>query len=160
MALSCPNDARRVATTGVVPDRLFHYTCEDHGLPGIESTGRLKPRPYQNSVAKMLRLPMPPFQVKLLWLTDIIDPGDGHSVGLQAVRSTCDRLAARFIVRAADAMPWPEWADRRGIAPDNRWRWALELDRDPNRWFVLERQVMGSDFERDRLWNPSASRRP
>lgn len=132
--------------------RLFHYTCDDHGLPGIQATGRLQPMPYKNSAARAMKLPEPPVKLQVLWLTDVVDPGDGQPIGLRGLYTDCNRLAARFIVRTDDAVRWTDWAEARDITTDNYWRWALELGHKPERWWVLERVVLPPDFERDWLW--------
>jgi hypothetical protein len=46
------------------PSVLWHYTCADHGAPGIDRTGELRPN----------RHPLLPELGPVVWLTDLTDP--------------------------------------------------------------------------------------
>ena len=62
---------------------LYHFTCDDHGYPGIVRTGTVLPRQH----------PFMPGLGPLLWLTDLAEPPTPESVGLTSQNLKCDRLA-------------------------------------------------------------------
>lgn len=107
---------------------LYHYTCE-HGAKALGRRGMLRPNehPLLNGA-------------RLVWLTDMMDP-DRLALGLTSDSLSCDRLAFRYIVQADDAMSWEEWARVHRVGPLARH--LLEADRSCDRWFVLERSVLG-----------------
>lgn len=103
---------------------LFHYTCRDHGLPGIREAGELRP----NEGA--------PFA--LVWLTDMAVP-DRDALGLTSNWLHCDRMDVRITVPDHPAItPWWRW---RRANPD-LWPWTAALEAAfgarPAHWFVSE----------------------
>lgn len=84
----------------VVPPVLYHYTCTDHGHPGIYGSGEV--RPGMDGV---------------VWLTDLEVPVR-DAIGLTRVSTKCDRGAVRYRVDTADrrVVSWMEF--RRGVTRD------------------------------------------
>lgn len=85
--------------------RLYHYTCKDHGQPGIDRTGLLKPNPQ-------LFLALPP----VVWLTDLPTADDAMGLGLTSTYLKCDRTAVRYVVETEKAVWWPTVA--KGLPDD------------------------------------------
>lgn len=100
---------------------FYHYTCLDHGLPGIRETGQLQP----HGIA-----------AALVWVTDLEVPVR-DALGLTSHVLDCDRTEARVLVPAHPAIePWWRW---RRAHPEHR-AWARELEDSPGarpaHWFV------------------------
>jgi hypothetical protein len=104
-----------------VPKALYHYTCLDHGHPGIYGSGLIKPG-----------------NDTLVWLTDL-DLPMRDAVGLTRVSTGCDRGAARYRVETAGLpiVPWLEF--RKGVP----WHLIEFLESFPGvmprHWFVSAR---------------------
>lgn len=106
---------------------LYHFTCIDHGLAGIEREGILRPN-FQ-----------PNLGTRLVWLTDLDTP-DRAALGLTSHTLTCDRTAARITVEWTDPIePWPSWARRNRVAQPIRD--LYEYGHFPRHWYVSEQQV-------------------
>lgn len=80
------------------PAALYHYTCRDHGEPGITRDQKLMPQ----------RQPL--LGRHLVWLTDMDTP-DAWALGLTNYTLCCDRTQVRVTVHPQ------AWADRCGIRP-------------------------------------------
>lgn len=108
---------------------LFHFTCLDHGAPGIDASGLIRPPAGPRPAG------LPP----VVWLTD--DPDiDPAALGIDPARAvvlTCDRTAVRYAVDCPVPIRWLGSSFRRKADPE--WVTAIE-DRtcgaDPARWFV------------------------
>ncbi len=118
-----------------VPNVLYHYTCRDHGEPGIAEKAKLLPH-------KQLLLGR-----NLVWLTDMPVP-DAWALGLTNYLLCCDRTETQVTVRPT------QWTDRCGIQP---WwyyrrtvhpalREALEQTGMLMHWWVTEHAVPISDI--------------
>ena len=115
------------------PRTLYHFTCADHGYPGIARSREIRPYPH-------LKLPTWP---PVVWLTDLARPSR-DAVGLTSARLTCDRLAVRLTVEAPEAVPFAE----------ARRRWRIPLDAfldltaygDPAHWYVSQEPIVGSQI--------------
>ena len=112
---------------------LRHFTCLDHGVPGI---GRREGWIATN--------PQPMLEGHhAVWLTDLDDP-DPVRLGLTSRHLSCDRTAACYLVDDTETvLPWCEWAET--LCIDRSLRSALELGhRDGARhWFVSSSPVWG-----------------
>jgi hypothetical protein len=102
---------------------LYHFTCDDHGAPGIMRDGLVRPAWH------------PLLDVWLAWFTDL-DAPPADAIGLQRGGGllTCDRTAVRFEVDAPGAVSWASWARAhrvRRVVRD-----ALEGRGMPAHWFV------------------------
>lgn len=110
------------------PERLFHFTCADHGYRAIGKRGVLRPNWH------------PFLQANLLWLTTEAAP-DRESTGLGMSIARCDRMAYRYIVTDLDdCQPWigSGWrsqAPRHAVAD-------LEAFGDPEHWWVSSSPVV------------------
>jgi len=72
-----------------VPDVLWHYTCIDHGHPGIYGSGEV--RPNQSGIA---------------WFTDLERPWP-DALGLTRVSLRCNRSGIRYrIDDTSDVISW------------------------------------------------------
>lgn len=103
---------------------LHHYTCADHGGPGIASSREIWPNrhPY-------LRTP-------LVWLTDLAEP-DRWALGLTSAYLSCDRTAVRVSVALrSEIVPWHWWAHRERVP--RVIRELLEDGAMPAHWWVCE----------------------
>ena len=101
---------------------LWHFTCADHGLPGIRETGELRPN-------ELAALP-------LVWLTDLAVPSR-DALGLTSWSLSCDRTEVRVPVPAHPAIePW--WTWRRAHPELRPWAELLEaaLGARPAHWLV------------------------
>jgi hypothetical protein len=108
---------------------LWHYTCSDHGAPGIRSDGFLR-------LSKLWGQPWAPSAV---WLTDLPFP-DRERLGLTSVLLDCDRTEVRFEVETDTAVRWKHFAAEHGIP--RQWRRMLESQgADPYRWFLSTEPV-------------------
>lgn len=108
------------------PAVLWHYTCKDHGEPGIEASGVLRPN----------RHPLVPELGAVVWLTDIDDALVARfALGLAAVDLTCDRAEIRYPVFAAEVSSLRYWPDVRAVC-DPTAVYKLERGAWPSRWFL------------------------
>jgi hypothetical protein len=126
-------------TRPVIPTTLYHYTCLDHGAPGISVDRVLRPNAHF-----LLEKP-------LVWLTDLNIP-DTWVLGLTNVNLCCDRTAVQVVVRtdthrgAMGIEPW--WCYARHTT-----RMARELIEDvglPAHWWVTEQPVLINDIHHRR----------
>lgn len=115
-----------------MPDILYHFTCSDHGMPGIERDGYLRPNPH----------PLLPELGPLVWLTDLSGFDDPVVTGLTSgTFVTCDRTEIRYPVFKAeidDLHWWPfirsRCRDRVVLADLERYGW-------PTYWWVARCRV-------------------
>lgn len=103
--------------------RLYHYTCLDHGDPGIQRDGFLRPNRHAF------------FDARLIWLTTLEQP-QREPLGLTSDRLSCDRTAVRYEVDTVHAVRWNRWARRHNV--DRRLRADLERFGMPEAWWVAE----------------------
>lgn len=104
---------------------FYHFTCLDHGLPGIRETGQLQPFTA-----------LPVLVPELVWLTDLESP-HREALGLTSELLECDRTAVRIPVQEQHSvMPWWRW---RRAHPEYQ-AWARVLEDAPGvrpaHWFV------------------------
>lgn len=114
---------------------LYHYTCADHGLPGITRHGLIAPNTH----------PLMAGLGKLIWLTDVADVEQPEQIGLTSSYLACDRLAYRFIVTTRAAVPWSALRPR--VNPEVVT--ALEAFAQPEHWYVVRRPLTPSEFMLD-----------
>lgn len=81
---------------GAEPMTLYHWTCADHGRPGIEREGVIRP-------GSDLGVNLP--QSMFAWFTDL-DAPNRDALGLTNAVAKCDRLAHGYIVDSPKVMPW------------------------------------------------------
>ena len=116
---------------------LYHFTC-GHGHAGIEKTHALRPNihPFMRGLGP------------LLWLTDLADPPTPESMGLQSTWIACNRMAHRYIVQCKAAIHWRDIRERapKDIVAD------LESFGQPERWWIVRRPVLASEFALDATW--------
>lgn len=112
------------------PQILYHYTCADHGAPGIEADGFLRP-----NLHPMLRALGP-----VVWLTDLAHIADPKVVGLTATTLHCDRTAIRYVVFATDVVGLTWWPFARSIC-DPVVVADLESYGWPTRWWIARENV-------------------
>lgn len=102
---------------------IYHYTCDDHGRPGIERDGVI--RPGIDGFA---------------WFTDL-DVPHREALGLTMHYTRCDRTAHRFEIDPDDPALTPWTVARRAVPPAYR----AALDASPGallrHWFVAETPV-------------------
>lgn len=114
----------------VVPNTLYHYTCQAHGEPGITNDGKLLP----------IRQPL--LGRNLVWLTDMDTP-NAWALGLTNHTLCCDRTQVRVTVHPLEhankcgVHPW--WYYRRTVHP--ALREALEQTGMPMHWWVADLPV-------------------
>lgn len=100
---------------------LFHYTCADHGLPGITASGVVIPNWH------------PILQCTVAWFTDQDTP-DRQRLGLGMNLTRCDRMAFRFTVEADLCRFWLDSPERRSVRSwDLR---SLEGFGNPEHWWI------------------------
>jgi hypothetical protein len=112
-----------------VPATLWHYTCRDHGEPGISRDQKLLPH-------NQLLLGR-----HLVWLTDMDTP-HAWALGLTNYLLCCDRTQVRVTVNLSDGHThgiYPWWYYRRTVHPVIRE--ALEQTGMPMHWWVTEQPV-------------------
>ena len=122
-------------TSTRTPSELYHFTCLDHGLAGIESAGELRPNEH------------PMIGFRLIWLTSDPDPVR-DAVGLTSTFLTCDRTAARCTVTdTAHCLKWHGSNYRRLVHPANLA--ALEDPRwtRPDTWWISTRTLAVASVE-------------
>ncbi len=119
------------------PTRLYHWTCADHGEPGIRRSRLIWPFPH-------VMLGLPP----MVWLTS--EPAQGReSLGLTSTYLSCDRMAYRVTVNVDDAFTidhWPTSRARRLANPDV----VRDLERfgRPDTWWISFESVPAGDILR------------
>jgi hypothetical protein len=134
MSLAPAPTATTIPETDTSAMRLWHFTCADHGLAGIEAAGGvIEPNVH----------PLLPELGAVIWLTEdeaLADPeAIGFIPGEQPWRVTndrwlrCDRTAVRYEVPTAGAMWWPFVRGR----CDARVVRDLEHHGKPHTWWVL-----------------------
>ena len=106
---------------------LYHFTCRDHGMPGILRDGELRLQPRTRR-AQLAGLP------HLIWMTDL-DSAPREVLGLSSNTLTCDRMEVRFII------PRPRhvhrWIDvRGGVHPLVREQLESAPGVMPMHWYV------------------------
>jgi hypothetical protein len=104
--------------------RLYHYTCFDHGDPGIQRDGFLRPKRHI-LIGK-----------RLIWLTSLEQP-EMLGLGLTHDTISCDRTAVRYEVSTPYAVRWSRWARQNKVPADLRR--DLESLGMPDCWWVAER---------------------
>ena len=112
--------------------QLYHFTCADHGEPGIRRERRVRPNWH------------PFFAGRIAWFTD--DPApEPEAVGLTSEIQPCDRMAFRVTIPDNPAIiPWTDIRSRMPIGPRN----DLEMFGEPDRWFVAAVPVPAGDIVR------------
>lgn len=104
----------------------FHYTCRDHGLPGIRANEELYPHP-------LLRDPALP---ALVWLTDLPHP-NREGLGLTSHVLACDRTEVRITVPDHSSIqPWWKWRRAHPELGDLSWALQSAPGARPAHWFV------------------------
>lgn len=78
---------------------LWHFTCGDHGAPGITADRYLRPNRH------------PLIADALVWMTDLDHPMR-EALGLTSNTLRCDRTAYRVRVAGDGAMPWTRYRRR------------------------------------------------
>ena len=117
----------------------YHYTSTER-LVMIRSTGII--RTTESNIGSG-RSDWPPFGSHVgpdvVWLTDEPEP-DSQALALTTIDGS-DKTEVRITVSLADdeVMWWPDFAKQHGI--HRQWRRALELGRDPQSWWVVERAI-------------------
>lgn len=106
---------------------VYHFTCADHGVPGITRTRRLLP--YRH----------PLLGVALVWLTDLPVP-DRWGLGLTSSWISCDRTDARVDVEwSPEIEQWGRWAHEHRTP--SVLRDVLEDGALPAHWWVSEQPL-------------------
>lgn len=104
--------------------RLYHFTCRDHGEPGIRRDGFLRPNPH----------PLLPNLGPVVWLTDLEVP-DRFALGLTRTFIRCDRTEIRYSLYtdALEGLSWWPFV-RQGCPPAA----VADLERNgrPLHWWV------------------------
>jgi len=110
-----------IRATKALTRPIYHYTCLDHGAPGIARDGYLRPG-----------------LDGLVWMTDLDEP-HREALGLTMHVTRCDRTARRFEVASVQAVAWTEV--RREMAP--AYVRALELAPGvmPRHWYISRSPV-------------------
>lgn len=117
---------------------LYHYTCTDHGAPGIERTGLVYPGAHLQQ-----QHPSPSTRAAAFaWLTDLDTP-ERAPLGLTSKYLTCDRTERRYTIHPADvATHVLPWMDVRNELP---WQLVQALEGAPGamprHWFVANQPV-------------------
>ena len=106
-------------------DDLWHFTCLDHGWPGINESGVIRPN----------RHPLIPMMPAVIWLTDLMAPRP-EDCGLTSQFIQCNRTEVRLRV-GAHVQTWEKAKRRWGIPPSV----VADLERfgRSDRWFVAYR---------------------
>lgn len=107
---------------------LYHYTCA-HVRARLGRRAMITPQ-VQPSLGN----------VRLIWLTDQGTP-DRAALGLTSTILTCDRLAFRYRVEAAGAVPWNDWKTRLPFTMIARLESVAGTD--PAIWYVLTSSALG-----------------
>jgi hypothetical protein len=107
-----------------IPSVLYHYTCRQHGEPGIRDTMMLYPHSH------------PLLRMTLTWFTDLAYP-DRWALGLTNTTLCCDRTQVRVSVAASASMqPWHWFARQQQDRIPPVMRDVLEQDGMPMHWWV------------------------
>jgi hypothetical protein len=129
-------------TASIIPSVLYHYTCKNHGEPGITTSGKLLP------------FPQPILGTSLVWLTNMETP-DAWALGLTNNFLCCNRTEVRVTVHplktanACGVRPW--WLYARTV--HRALREALEYTGLPMHWWVTDRPVPTVEIEQTaNLW--------
>jgi hypothetical protein len=121
--------------------KLYHYTSQHH-LPYILRDGHLKVT--ESNIGSPLPT-MEPSGMRVgpdvVWFSTHGAP-DANDLGL--VSTSVDKTKVRFTVNVKDAEPWCSFADRHEINPE--WRDIIEEGRAPKSWYVVERNVLRSEW--------------
>lgn len=127
--------------------RLYHYCCH-HSVNGIITSGFIRPHPggRQTKVSEIAGFSV--MALPVIWLSDLDVTteedtellGLGHNTDL----ITCNRVEYRFRVSSASGVWWPLWAAQAESEGriTAKYRAALEVERDPQRWWVSESRIM------------------
>jgi hypothetical protein len=110
--------------------RLYHFTCLDHGDPGILRTGFLRPHPH----------PSLPELGPVVWLTEIAVPTHPYDLGLTSDRLSCDRMAVRYTLAHED-VPGLRWWPIARRACDPKVVRDLDSFGRPLTWWVATERV-------------------
>jgi hypothetical protein len=120
---------------------LYHFTCID----GYRRIGR----------HNCLLIPQGPHpllnNIRVIWLTTLPVP-DQETTGLGRVRTTCDRMAFRYVVTdPRGCTPWLGSPERAAAPADSLE--ALESYGDPEHWWITSTPLRA---EWDRTWRREA----
>lgn len=115
-----------------IPVQLYHYTCGQHGRPGIEVAKTVCPAPQ------------PLLRKNLAWFTDLALP-DRWALGLTNSSLCCDRTEYRVTVNTpgTTVVPWWHWC--RGVVQPVL-REILELEGLCMHWWVSEAPVIAREI--------------
>jgi hypothetical protein len=78
---------------------------------------------------------------KVVWLTDLDDP---RLAGITGLTGTKGSVLLTVDVPESEVHWWPEWSRRHGI--DERWYAALAHRADPDRFWVIERNIPWNEW--------------
>src|SRR5262249_30866899 len=111
---------------------FYHFTCDDHGLPGILDTKTLLPCKH----------PYFPHLGPLTWLTDIAEPKTAEQLGLTSDRLKCNRREWRIEIQTKAAVSCSSIRHRINpqVVAD------LELFGEPDHWWVVRRPLTASEI--------------
>lgn len=116
-------------------ERLFHFTCGDHGFPGIGKRGLLMP-PKNRTLFGISHV-----DIGVVWLTT----GGFEATGMaQSGYATCKQWEYRYIVTdASTCEPWLTSKAREVLAKEEIIPLveALEQVGDPTTWWVSSEPV-------------------
>ena len=117
---------------------LYHFTCA-HGYRKIGRCNCLLipqgPHPLLNNI-------------RVIWLTALAEP-DQETTGLGRVRTTCDRMAYRYLITDPQTCtPWLGSAERTAAPVDSIE--DLESYGDPEHWWITKVPVRAVW---DRTWH-------
>lgn len=118
------------------PAPLYHFTCSDHGYPGIMG----------DTIRPTLH-PLMPHLGPLLWLTDLANPPTADSIGFGSGLLDCDRLAHRFLVSLRPGVA-KAWTTLRSRVDDDVVK-ILDSYGQPEHWFVVRRPLLVSEWTYD-----------
>jgi hypothetical protein len=112
-----------------VPDTLYHFTCVDHGHPGILGSGFIRPQASGIS-----------------WFTDLEAPHP-EALGMMRVMLNCNRMGVRYRIEdTTEIAPYLEFRlrmERESESEIARYLLALEQSPGalPRHWFVSANPV-------------------
>lgn len=144
---------------------LWHYTCS-HSIDSILSVcGALRPnpkpgiQPLATAAAYAAGLDVVVRALPVVWLTDVDVRtwSDVVRIGLKGDFAECNRVEYRFrVAENPDIQPWSAWADVH-LADDPQFRALLELECEPEHWWVSGRRLWNCRL--DRAYVPPAAGR-